>query len=74
MRNNNTTATNRAVLPLNLMTLLFITLKLCGVIDWQWVFVLMPSLVLIPVFSVTLVLFIIVLSIVKIGVVIIELM
>lgn len=27
---------------LELLALVFITLKLCGVIDWQWKYVLMP--------------------------------
>lgn len=30
---------------LGLLTLIFVTLKLCGVIDWGWAFVLAPSLV-----------------------------
>lgn len=30
---------------LHLFTLLFVTLKLVGIIDWRWLFVLAPSLI-----------------------------
>jgi hypothetical protein len=31
---------------LNIVTLVFVVLKLTGVIDWSWVWVLMPTIVL----------------------------
>ena len=30
---------------LHILTLIFVVLKLCGVINWKWIFVLMPSLI-----------------------------
>lgn len=31
---------------LNLLTIVFITLKLCNIIDWSWWLVMLPSIVL----------------------------
>lgn len=30
---------------LHILTLIFVTLKLCNVINWKWIFVIMPSLI-----------------------------
>ncbi len=30
---------------LHILTLIFVTLKLCGIINWKWIFVIMPSLI-----------------------------
>lgn len=50
----------------SLLQILFIALKLCGVIDWKWVFVLMP---LIVEGGITLILLLIALIIFIVGVV-----
>lgn len=30
---------------LHILTLIFVVLKLCGVINWKWIFIIMPSLI-----------------------------
>lgn len=30
---------------LHILTLIFVVLKLCNVINWKWIFVIMPSLI-----------------------------
>jgi len=51
---------------LELLTLTFIVLKLCNVIDWSWWFVLSPILIPISLAIIIIVLALIVLSITKI--------
>ena len=42
---NNKTTAGGGITFVSLLQLVFIVLKLCGVITWSWVFVLMPSIV-----------------------------
>ena len=30
---------------LHILTLIFVVLKLCGVINWKWIYIIMPSLI-----------------------------
>lgn len=30
---------------LHILTLIFVVLKLCGIINWKWIFIIMPSLI-----------------------------
>ena len=41
----NKTTTGGGITFVSLLQLVFIVLKLCGVITWRWVFVLMPLIV-----------------------------
>lgn len=42
---NNKTTAGGGITFVSLLQLVFIVLKLCGVITWSWVFVLMPLIV-----------------------------
>ena len=42
---NNKTTSGGGITFVSLLQLVFIVLKLCGVITWSWVFVLMPLIV-----------------------------
>ena len=59
MNNNNSANTNCGVGFCGLLTLIFITLKLFGIISWSWIWVLspiwIPSCILIVFMAVTLI-------------------
>ena len=42
---NNKTTSGGGITFVSLLQLVFIVLKLCGVVTWSWVFVLMPLIV-----------------------------
>ncbi len=59
-KNNNNNATSGGIGFTGLLTIVFITLKLLGVINWSWIWVLSPmwiSLILIVLVSVALLVF-----------------
>lgn len=41
--NNNSKSTSGGIGFFGILTLIFIVLKLCGVINWSWIWVLAPS-------------------------------
>lgn len=47
---------------LSILTLIFITLKLTHIIDWDWIYVLMPTIVGICVLSIWLIIAVIIVS------------
>ena len=49
----------------SILTLVFITLKLCGVISWSWVWVLSPLWISIIVLIIALVLCVVILNIIE---------
>ena len=61
---NNKTTTGGGITFVSLLQLVFIVLKLCGVITWSWVFVLMP---LIVATSITIILFVVLAILMLVG-------
>lgn len=55
-----TTINNNGIGFCGLLTILFITLKLCGVITWSWFWVVSPLLFSLVVFGLVLVIFIVI--------------
>ena len=39
---------------LHILTIIFIVLKLCNIIDWKWIIVLLPSIIKITIFLIAL--------------------
>lgn len=61
---NNKTTTGGGITFVSLLQLVFIVLKLCGVITWSWVFVLMP---LIVATGITIILFVVLAILMLVG-------
>lgn len=61
---NNKTTTGGGITFVSLLQLVFIVLKLCGVITWSWVFVLMP---LIVATGITIILFVVLIILMLVG-------
>ena len=43
---------------LHILTIIFIVLKLCNIIDWKWILVLLPSIIKITIFLIALIILI----------------
>lgn len=43
---------------LHILTIIFIVLKLCNIIDWKWIIVLLPSIIKITIFLIALIILI----------------
>lgn len=43
---------------LHILTMIFIVLKLCNIIDWKWIIVLLPSIIKITIFLIALIILI----------------
>ena len=43
---------------LHVLTIIFIVLKLCNIIDWKWIIVLLPSIIKITIFLIALIILI----------------
>lgn len=61
---NNKTTSGGGITFVSLLQLVFIVLKLCGVITWSWVFVLMP---LIVATGITIILFVVLAILMLVG-------
>ena len=61
---NNKTASGGGITFVSLLQLVFIVLKLCNVITWKWVFVLMP---LIVATGITIILFVVLAILMLVG-------
>lgn len=61
---NNKTTAGGGITFASLLQLVFIVLKLCGVITWSWVFVLMPLIVAI---GLTIILFVVLAILMLVG-------
>lgn len=54
--NNITIKCNYSIL--HILTMIFIVLKLCNIIDWKWIIVLLPSIIKITIFLIALIILI----------------
>ena len=50
---------------MHILTIVFIVLKLCGVISWNWIYVILPSIISITLTIIVIIIAIIVLAITK---------